>query len=203
LGGSETRRVYTPVGLAVAVFAVGGRGFGGGHELRRCSPPHIRFADGKNVNGASSSDDDAGRGSNRLHTVHAKTPSAVRRTDSRVTLSGMHRPRDSETRDWIAQRTREALSDKRKRGERVGEIPYGYSLSTDRRTLKPNPREMDVVKWVVARYGDGSSLRQLAERLNAHGVVNRAGGAFTHEQVRRMLLRAFSVERLSDAQHLA
>src|SRR5579883_448033 len=53
---------------------------------------------------------------------------------------------------WIAEgeqrvldRSVKAIQAKRQRGERVGEIPYGYRLASDGLTVEPEPNEQHVI----------------------------------------------------------
>ena len=48
-------------------------------------------------------------------------------------------------REAIGERTRDALRHKRSNGERVGNIEYGYRLSSDGRYLEPEPTEQVAV----------------------------------------------------------
>ena len=48
-------------------------------------------------------------------------------------------------REAIGERTRDALRHKRSNGERVGNIEYGYRLSSDGRHLEPEPTEQVAV----------------------------------------------------------
>jgi site-specific DNA recombinase len=73
-------------------------------------------------------------------------------------------------REAIGERTRDALSHKRRNGERVGNLPYGYRLAEDRLHLQADAAE----QAVLARVGElraGHTLRQIASRLNRAGVA--------------------------------
>src|SRR6202171_3051430 len=72
-------------------------------------------------------------------------------------------------REAIGERTRDALSHKRRNGERVGNLPYGYRLAEDRLHLQADAAE----QAVMARIGQlrpGHTLRQIAARLNELGL---------------------------------
>lgn len=76
-------------------------------------------------------------------------------------------------RALIRARTRAALGVKRARGERVGEVPYGYRLGADGRTLEADPSEQAVIAAVRRLRAEGLSLRAIAERLNADAAPAR------------------------------
>lgn len=90
-------------------------------------------------------------------------------------------------RGTIAERVSAALQVKRRRGERVGQVPYGYRLASDGVHLEPQPREQDVLSAVRALRSDGASTRRIVAQLDAWGYVSRAGKPFRQTQVVRML----------------
>lgn len=78
-------------------------------------------------------------------------------------------------RALIASRTRAAMAEAKKRGQRVGCIPWGHSVSEDGRTLVPNEDELRILKrirWMRAR---GYALHNIALVLNDDGLRNRQG----------------------------
>jgi DNA invertase Pin-like site-specific DNA recombinase len=76
-------------------------------------------------------------------------------------------------RGKIRQRTREALAVKRSRGERIGQVPFGFKLSDDLVHLEPEPSELAVIVRVRELRGAGVSLRAIVERLNVEGATCR------------------------------
>ena len=86
-------------------------------------------------------------------------------------------------RRLIGQRTKAALRAKRERGERAGNLPFGYSLNVDGRTLDPNPSEAAVLSILRELRAAGYSLRQIAEELNRQGFRTRRGTAWRHQYV--------------------
>jgi catabolite regulation protein CreA len=80
-----------------------------------------------------------------------------------------------------------ALARQAEKGERVGQVPYGKMLSADGVHLIDHPTEQAVTAMVRALRADGMSLRGMAAELNRREMTNRAGGAFKHTQVVRML----------------
>jgi DNA invertase Pin-like site-specific DNA recombinase len=77
-------------------------------------------------------------------------------------------------RALIRMRTKAALSVKKARGERVGQIPYGWQLGADGKVLQPHTEEQLVLELMqLWRMVEALSYRQIARRLNLHGVAAR------------------------------
>jgi DNA invertase Pin-like site-specific DNA recombinase len=89
----------------------------------------------------------------------------------------------------IKSRTKAALAVKRSRGERVGQVPYGYDLGADGIHLVENQTEQRVIRLVLDLRADGLSLRAVAARLNADGVPAR-GKSWHPTTIARMVKRA-------------
>lgn len=81
-------------------------------------------------------------------------------------------------RSMIRARTKAALDVKRRRGERIGTVPYGYMLAPDGCKLLPEPREQKMVKLVRRLRAGGSSLRSIAAELEDRGFRPRTGKAW-------------------------
>jgi DNA invertase Pin-like site-specific DNA recombinase len=91
-------------------------------------------------------------------------------------------------RALIAARTRAALAAKRRRGERVsGQLPFGYTLAADGRTLDPHDGEQRTLARIRALRTSGRSMQAIADALNADGVRTRAGSIWRFEYVRGLL----------------
>ena len=74
--------------------------------------------------------------------------------------------------ELIRWRTRKALQAKRKRGERVGTIPYGFRLAKDGKTLKPDPKQQQVInKTIVPMYKRKPVIRRIVQYLNDNGIL--------------------------------
>jgi DNA invertase Pin-like site-specific DNA recombinase len=90
-------------------------------------------------------------------------------------------------REAIGERTREALRHKKASGQRIGNLPYGYQLGADGRTLDPNPRERRtqavICEWRLA----GFSFQKIADELNRRGIQTRRGTAFRWEYIRSLV----------------
>jgi site-specific DNA recombinase len=87
----------------------------------------------------------------------------------------------------IGARTKAALGAKKRRRERTGSVPYGYSLAVDGVHLDPVGDEQKVIAEARRLHAAGQSLRAIARELERRGFVSRAGKAFLAEQVKRLL----------------
>ena len=92
-------------------------------------------------------------------------------------------------RDVHSARIREALQDKRARGERVGGIPYGHLLDDDQVHLVPSLHEQAMIALAIEHHADGASERGIALALDRSGYRSRSGKRLDKTQVRRILRR--------------
>ncbi len=90
----------------------------------------------------------------------------------------------------IGARTKAALKAKRARGEAAGNVPFGYNLNADGRTLDANPQEQTVLGILRELRHAGYTLRAIAAELNAQGFTTRRGSAWRHEYVARLAVAA-------------
>ena len=90
-------------------------------------------------------------------------------------------------RDQISERTATAMQYKKTQGERVGAIPYGFTLAADGIALVENAAEQDVLTQARELHTGGMSLRKVAAELARRGFNARNGGVFQSEQIRRMV----------------
>ena len=88
----------------------------------------------------------------------------------------------------ISALTRDALAAKKDRGERLGRPPFGYRVEAGE--LVPYEPEQKAVRLVAELRGDGLSIRQIVEALEARGVSTSTGRAFCARGVRRLLNHA-------------
>ena len=92
----------------------------------------------------------------------------------------------------IKGRTKAALAAKVRRGERIGQIPYGFRLKeqgprNDRGfpiLLEPDPQEQALLGRIKGC--QGLSLRKLRALLTAEGYRNRRGKAIAVTQLHRL-----------------
>jgi len=95
-------------------------------------------------------------------------------------------------REAIAERTREALQAKRARGERTGNLPYGYLLAEDGTHLEQEPGEQRILSGIRRYRKQGLSGQAIADRLNARGYTTRRGGQWHRQYVYNLLRRSAS-----------
>jgi len=89
----------------------------------------------------------------------------------------------------IGSRTKAALRAKRARGERAGNVPFGFRATPEGR-LEPNEREQAVIAEAVALRAAGRSFRDTTLDLACRGFVGRAGRPLGLAQVHAILKRA-------------
>jgi DNA invertase Pin-like site-specific DNA recombinase len=93
-------------------------------------------------------------------------------------------------RGLIRQRTRAAMSAKRKAGERTGEVPFGWNLGADGRLVE-DAAEQKVLADIVACRNAGMSLRRIASILTDANVPTKKGSAtWNHNTIASILTRA-------------
>jgi site-specific DNA recombinase len=78
-------------------------------------------------------------------------------------------------REAIGERTRDALRHKRGKGERVGNIGFGYRLAADGVHIEPDPAEQASLAAIRKLRSGGNSLRGVASALNEIGHRTRRG----------------------------
>jgi DNA invertase Pin-like site-specific DNA recombinase len=93
-------------------------------------------------------------------------------------------------RGVISERTRDALHHKRSKGERAGEVPFGYQLSGDGKTLRPIQQEQEVLNTIRSLRNSSLSYWKIADHLNGHGIISKKGGKWYPESVQSVLLHA-------------
>jgi DNA invertase Pin-like site-specific DNA recombinase len=98
-------------------------------------------------------------------------------------------------REAIGERTRDALSHKRRNGERVGNLAYGYRLADDGQHLEPDPGEQEALAAIRRLRGEGLPLRGIAAALNQRQVCTRRGTAWRLESVARVLKQDHAAAR--------
>jgi site-specific DNA recombinase len=90
-------------------------------------------------------------------------------------------------REAIGERTRDALRHKRGKGERVGNIGFGYRLAADGVHIEPDPTEQASLAAIRSLRSDGHSLRAVAGALNNSGHRTRRGTEWRLESVVRAI----------------
>ncbi len=92
--------------------------------------------------------------------------------------------------DVISFRTKEALQSKRSRGERVGQVPYGMTLSEDGVTLVNHTDEQRVIRAIIRYHNKGMSNNGIACRLNERGIQTKNNGLWRNHTVKGILGRS-------------
>lgn len=90
-------------------------------------------------------------------------------------------------RAMIRARTKAALAAKRAKGERVGQVPYGWRVSDDGVRLEPVASEQEIIATVRAMRASGVRVSAILTTLASRGVTTRTGKAFIRNQVERIL----------------
>lgn len=89
----------------------------------------------------------------------------------------------------IRSRTRAALQVKRARGERVGQIPYGFQLAADGVRLEVHDAEQCVLARLRLLRAMGLTCRVVADELNREGHRTRRGTPWRYQYVAELLGR--------------
>ena len=92
-------------------------------------------------------------------------------------------------RNLIKERCNEGRKVRRAEGKRIGEIPYGWKLAEDGKSLIESPEEQKALDLVRGMKNDGYTLRDIAAELNRRGYSAKKGGKWTHGQVQSILRR--------------
>jgi site-specific DNA recombinase len=90
-------------------------------------------------------------------------------------------------RGVIGERTREALAYKRRNGERIGPVPYGYIPGRDGKHLTLDPIEGPVVARMMRERKRGVSLGRIADGLNADRITTKGGKTWYPATVKSVL----------------
>jgi len=85
-------------------------------------------------------------------------------------------------------RVKAALAAKRRRGERIGKVPYGYRLGVDGVRLVADGGEQEIVTLAKELRAKGLSYRRIGAELEAAGLSTRGGGAWFPATVRKIVL---------------
>lgn len=93
-------------------------------------------------------------------------------------------------RDQIGERITMAMSHKKSKGERCGQIPFGFDLAADGITLEKNETEQEILSIIRKLRAGGMSLRDIATELNTMGVSPKGGKKWVHTSIKSILDRA-------------
>lgn len=92
-------------------------------------------------------------------------------------------------RGMIRERCKIGRAARKKEGKRIGEIPFGWTLAEDNRTLVEDATEQKALKAMKELRAAGESLRAIAWWLTAKNISTKRGGAWTHGHVASILKR--------------
>jgi DNA invertase Pin-like site-specific DNA recombinase len=92
-------------------------------------------------------------------------------------------------RALIRGRTKAALAAKAAKGERTGELAYGYRVSADGVHVERDGAEQGVIAAVNELRAAGLSGRAIVRELAARGIVSRGGRPLALSQVQRLVAR--------------
>lgn len=95
-------------------------------------------------------------------------------------------------RDLISERTTTAMAHKKANMERVGAVPYGFSMNGD--TLTPFEPEQAVLTRLRAFRQSGTSYNHIAEILNREGVPTKQGGKWHGGTVHYILANSLHLQ---------
>lgn len=90
-------------------------------------------------------------------------------------------------REAIGERTRDALKHMRAKGQRTGNVPFGYQVAPDGCTLVANIEEQRVVGLLRELREAGHTLAAIAAELNAQGFRTRRGTTWQIRTVHHLL----------------
>jgi len=93
-------------------------------------------------------------------------------------------------RGRIRERCNEGRRIRRAQGFRVGEVPFGFSLADDGKTLVECGEEQEAITLALDLRGQGYSASGIAAELNRRGIETKKGCQWGHRQVIRLLKRA-------------
>lgn len=80
----------------------------------------------------------------------------------------------------IKSRTKAALQAKRRRGERVGQIPLGHELDDDKRHLVVNEVEQEAIATVLDLRKQGMTLQAITDEMNRRAIPTKRAGCRWH-----------------------
>jgi DNA invertase Pin-like site-specific DNA recombinase len=94
-------------------------------------------------------------------------------------------------RETIGERTAEALAHKKAQGQKLGgDVPYGYRVASDGKTLLPDAGEQALLRAIQEARQRGLSQRAIVAELTRQGFTTRKGTALGLTQVQRIMSQA-------------
>jgi site-specific DNA recombinase len=93
-------------------------------------------------------------------------------------------------RETIVERTRAAVDHKRSKGERIGNVPYGFTLGPDGKQLVPELGEAMTVFLIEFLRYHGWPLRKIAAWLNARTFPTKSGRPWSASTIHTLTRRS-------------
>lgn len=90
----------------------------------------------------------------------------------------------------IGARTKAALQVKKKKGQRIGHIPFGYRLCTDGVHLEIDQDEQRILSMIEEARTFGLSYREIAVDFIEMNILNRSGKSWNHVSLMRVMKNA-------------
>ena len=90
-------------------------------------------------------------------------------------------------REATSERTRAVLQHKKAKGERVGNIAFGYKLAPDGVHLKEHLREQEILKSITEMRKSGMTLDEISKDARLRGYQSRKGKPFSISSIHAML----------------
>jgi DNA invertase Pin-like site-specific DNA recombinase len=90
-------------------------------------------------------------------------------------------------RGLISERTSVALQSKILRGERAGQIPFGWRVAEDGKTLIENQKEQGAIRLIRALHEQGHTYRHISRELTDRGTLGRS---WHHQTISNVLRKA-------------
>lgn len=85
------------------------------------------------------------------------------------------------------ERSARAIARRKAEGKKLGgDLRYGYTIGRDGETLIEDPSEQRVIATARKLRSAGHSLREVARKLRARGMLSRDGTEFHAAQIKRM-----------------
>lgn len=95
-------------------------------------------------------------------------------------------PKAENESDMISERVKQSILFRRKRGDHIGQAPYGYETFSDEkdgiRKLRKNSDEQFVIEFICKMYYENKTYSEIAEKLNDINIDKR-GYTWTNNSV--------------------
>ena len=94
-------------------------------------------------------------------------------------------------REMIASRTKDALTHKKNKGEKLGgRVPFGFRVTKNSPKLIPIKSEQKTITRILNLRLEGLSLRRIGEALSREKITSKLGGEWHPNVIRRIIREA-------------